>query len=221
MVATIPHGVDDSIRLAPRTQLPLSQYSTERPFKFLYVSSVDLYKFQWTLAAAASQARARGFPIALDLIGPAYGPAMRKLEEIQRRMDPNGECVRYLGPATGEELVRAHHEADAFAFASTCENMPNILLAAMAAGLPIACSDRGPMPEITGDDAIYFDPENIDSIAGALETLSSDAPLRTRLAAGAYSRAMQFSWELCCRQTFAFLRAVRDAHGRKTLGAPA
>ena len=35
--------------------------------------------------------------------------------------------------------------------------MPNTLVEAMASGLPIACSDRGPMPEVLGDGGVLFD----------------------------------------------------------------
>jgi glycosyltransferase involved in cell wall biosynthesis len=49
--------------------------------------------------------------------------------------------------------------------------MPNILLEAMAAGLPIACSNRGPMPEVLGTAGLYFNPENPAEIACAIRTV--------------------------------------------------
>ena len=38
-----------------------------------------------------------------------------------------------------------------FIFASTCENMPNILIEGMSSGLPILCSNYLPMPEFLKD----------------------------------------------------------------------
>ena len=58
-------------------------------------------------------------------------------------------------------------DANLFVFASSCENMPNTLVEAMAIGLPIACSDRGPMPEVLRDGGVYFDPEDCDVDRGA------------------------------------------------------
>ena len=71
--------------------------------------------------------------------------------------------------------------------------MPNILLEGMAAGLPMACSRMGPMPEILGDAGIYFDPEDANSIAGALRELIESPDLRTKLAQAASDRAQVFS----------------------------
>ncbi len=70
--------------------------------------------------------------------------------------------------------------------------MPNILLENMAAGLPIACSNRGPMPEVLGDAGVYFDPESVDDIAHAVAKLIHSPFLREELAHRAYSRSQRF-----------------------------
>lgn len=41
----------------------------------------------------------------------------------------------------------------------------------MASGIPIVCSEYRPMIDILGDAWVYFDPENSDSISGAILTL--------------------------------------------------
>jgi glycosyltransferase involved in cell wall biosynthesis len=207
--AMIPHGVADELRLVPRPQLPITAYTEERPFRLLYVSIIDVYKSQPAVAEAIAELHRRGYPVMIDFVGPAYGPALRRFRETLLRVDPAGDFIHYRGPSAGDDLVRAYHRADAFIFASTCENMPNIVLEAMAAGLPIACSNRGPMPEIVGDGgAVFFDPEDQASIAASLMTLLDNPGLRTRLAARAFERAAGFGWTACARETFAFLRQV-------------
>lgn len=99
------------------------------------------------MAEAIGQLRAAGLPVAIDFVGPAYAPALLKLRQVMVKWDPNGAFIRYLGPMPFTELHRVYGQADAFVFASSCENLPIILLEAMASGLPIACSNRGPMPE--------------------------------------------------------------------------
>ncbi|MFO1274179.1 MAG: glycosyltransferase, partial [Rubrivivax sp.] len=73
------------------------------------------------------------------------------------------------------------------------------------AGLPIACSDRGPMPEVLADGGVAFDPENPTSIAAAVERLLTDAALRARCAERAHALAQQYSWARCGRETWQFL----------------
>src|SRR5262249_14967918 len=83
---------------------------------------------------------------------------------------------------------------------------------AMAAGLPIACSNRGPMPEILGDAGVYFDPERPEELVTAIEALLKDADVRQRCARDAYDRARQYSWERCAKETFSFLSEALHTH---------
>src|SRR6185437_8904332 len=168
----IPHGVSDRFLLAPRPQLELSEYSTARPFRVLYVSTVDLYKHQWHVVEAVARLRARGLPVSLDLVGPAYPAGMRKLAPHLEGRPELAEFIHYRGAVPYEALHSMYERADLKVFASSCENMPNILLEAMMAGLPIACSRKGPMPEVLGEAGAYFDPDRPDEIAQAIETLA-------------------------------------------------
>ena len=86
--------------------------------------------------------------------------------------------------------------------------MPNILLEGMASGLPIACSNRGPMPEVLSDAGVYFDPENEDDIARALRELIDSPELRTRLAKASFERVQAYSWRRCASETFGFLANI-------------
>jgi len=207
-VTIVPHGVAERFRRKPRTQKPLSAYSFSYPFRWLYVSLVDLYKHQWHVAEAVARLRLEGIPVALDLVGPALPRGLHRLQEVMRQVDPGGNFISYRGAVPYSELNGYYHRADGFAFASSCENMPNILLEAMAAGLPIASSNRGPMPEVLGDTGVYFDPEDAQSIAEALHRLIMDPVMREEYAWTAYERAQQYSWTRCAEETFSFLTNV-------------
>lgn len=215
-VAVISHGVDQSFFCTPRTQRPITEYTVEAPFRLLYVSIVDAYKHQWHLAEAVAKLRATGFPVTLDLVGPEYAPAMERLRETLKRVDPDGKFVRYLGAVPHKQLHQLYASADLNVFASSCENMPNILLEGMASGLPIACSNRGPMNEILGDAGVYFDPENPNEIADAIGSLLVSADVRLQKAQAAFQRAQQFSWAWCATETLGFLAEVSQARGHQS-----
>jgi glycosyltransferase involved in cell wall biosynthesis len=200
----IPHGVSDAFRAAPRKQEPAGV----RPFRFLYTSIIDLYKHQWEVVEAALRLREEGLNVAVDFAGPAYPPAMRKVEAVLARHPDVRDAVTFLGPVTHGQLPVLYANADAFVFASTCENMPNILIEAMAAGLPIACSKSAPMPDILQDGGVYFDAEDATSIADALRSLEADPKLRAAKAERAFALAAAFSWNRCAADTFSLLAAV-------------
>ena len=204
----IPLGVEDRFASPPREQLPITQFSVSQPFRILYVSILDMYKHQWHAADAVAQLRDSGLPVVLDLVGPANPPALARLKKTLDRVDSSGEFVRYGGSVPNAELHTRYAEAELFLFASSCENMPNILLEGMASGLPIACSNRGPMPEVLGDAGVYFDPENPHDIARALRELIDSPELRARLAKASSERMQAFSWRRCASETFSFLASV-------------
>ena len=83
-----------------------------------------------------------GWPVKLELVGPAYPPALERLCKALKQWDPSGKWAKYKGNVEFSRLPQVYHKADLGLFASSCENMPNILLEKMAAGLPIASSNR-------------------------------------------------------------------------------
>ncbi len=202
-VAVIPHGVGQNFRETQRI-LPWPA-NGERPIRLLYVSNTAWYKHQWMVVRAVEQLRNQGIDATLTLVGGGSGPAQERLRVQMAQSDPRGEFVTQKEFVPQADLPRYLVEADIFVFASSCENMPNTLVEAMAAGLPIACSRRGPMSEVLEDGGEYFDPEDPGSIAAALRKLIDDATLRQRLAARAKTLAANYSWERCARETWSFL----------------
>lgn len=168
-------------------------------------------KHQWHVVEVIARLRkTTGWSLTLDLIGPAYPKALKRLQNSLQRFDPEGNWVRYHGPIPFADLHRMYARAEIGIFALSCENMPNILLEIMAAGLPIACSNFMPMPEILGEAGVYFDPENPKEIASALRQLITSHELRTELAHASFSASSNYTWERCAGQTFAFLFKVHQ-----------
>lgn len=200
-VAVVPHGVNDVFRLPPRT---VTNFSEDRPCRILYVSVVSPYKHHWHVVDAVARLRAEGVPVRLDLIGPP-DRGVARLQASMAKADPDQAFIKWHGAVPYDVLAARYAEADIGLFASSCENMPNILVEGMAAGLPMACSDRGPMPEILGDGGVYFDPENSDTITTALRKLFFDGEARRKMAQASFERAAKFTWHRCAEETFVFL----------------
>ncbi|MET4119759.1 glycosyltransferase involved in cell wall biosynthesis [Bradyrhizobium sp. JR1.5] len=210
--AIIPHGVDTRFRMPPRCQRAAAELTAPDPLRVVYVSTVDEYKHQWNVVEAIGRLHAEGLPIRLDLYGSARPSTLPRLTEAIKRVDGERQFVRYWGAVDYSEIHQCYAAADVCVFASSCENMPNILIESMAAGLPIACSDRGPMPEVLGDAGSYFDPEDPVSIADAVRQLALAPQLRADKALAAFEASSQFSWARCARETFDFLSMVAREH---------
>jgi glycosyltransferase involved in cell wall biosynthesis len=206
----IPHGVDNRFRQEPRPQKELSNFSWETPFRLLYVSPIAPYKHHSEVMEAVWRLRKAGLPVSLELVGPIRNRG-REFYNSMAHYDPKKEWIKYSGEISYKELHTIYHRSDAFVFASSCETISNILLEAMAAGLPIASSNRGPMPEVLGEAGIYFDPENPENISESIQMLLKDPILRERKAFAAYERAKTYTWDNCTQATFDFINRIVTA----------
>ncbi len=131
--------------------------------------------------------------LALDLPGTKVvvgdGPARAALE----RRYPD---AKFLGPKTGEELVRHYSAADVFVFPSRTDTFGLVLLEALACGLPVAAYPvQGPL-DVIGDEPVAALHEDLaTACARALEIPS--AACRTY--------ALTRSWRACTEQFLANL----------------
>ncbi len=214
-LATIPHGVSNRFNISPCQKRLSVEFTAENPCRIIYVSIIDQYKHQVNVAKAVAKLKAEGFHVILDLIGPSYRPALRKLKHTLKELDSSKEFIRYLGAVDYLKLHEAYKLSDIKVFASSCENMPNILLEAMAASLPIACSDRGPMPEILNAFAEYFNPESVESICQALTNLIISPNLRKKNVDSLYKKVQLYSWDKCAHDTFSFLSYINANYRKK------
>jgi glycosyltransferase involved in cell wall biosynthesis len=115
---------------------------------------------------------------------------------------------RWLPAADLEGLYRAA----AFAvLPSLYEGFGLPVLEAMARGVPVACSRRSSLPEVAGDAALLFDPENVDEIRTAMERLLTDARLVEQLRTAGCERAALFTWERTAEFTVASYRRALGA----------
>jgi glycosyltransferase involved in cell wall biosynthesis len=206
--ALIPHGIEPRFAANPKPQRSAEDYSFDQPFTFLYVSILMPYKHQIEICKAASELRRTGCPVRVRFVSEDWGLYGQQFRKTLRELDPQEDFLIWQGAIPFSELHKVYKDADAFVFASSCENMPNILIEAMTAGLPIACSNRGPMPEVLQNAGIYFDPFQPHDIAEAMRTLINSPELRFRLAAQAKELSQAYSWQRCAKETFEFISKV-------------
>ncbi len=96
--------------------------------------------------------------------------------------------------ASDQELFSLYANAIAFIFPSFYEGFGIPILEAFAASCPVVLSSASCLPEIAGDAALYFDPQNTDEMANAIERTVTDSNLRAALIEKGNERLKLFNW---------------------------
>ncbi len=171
--------------------------SAKRPHK-------NLRRLLYALAAIPGERR----PV---LIVPGYRtPHEAELWALGRDLGVEAD-LRMPGWLSGGDLEGLYAFAEAFVLPSLYEGFGLPVLEAMRRDLPVACSDRSSLPEVVGDAALLFDPEDVGQITKAIERLLGDRELRGRLRRAGSERVGRFSWQATASETVeSYRRALAD-----------
>lgn len=159
-VTVVPNAIDTD-RFEPRRGP-----RADGPIRALTVAGLTEIKRIDVLLDALARARSRpgAPPIELDVVGD--GPLAPSLREQAERL---GVTVRFHGFQPGPAVAELMRRADLFVLPSRWENLPVVLLEAMACGLPSVASRVGGVPEILDPESgVTVPPEDADALADAL-----------------------------------------------------
>lgn len=191
---------------------PLLQRLGVGPRYLLSVSQFYRYKNLVELVRGFALAL-RDLPADMQLVLAGAEPEPDYSAEVRAAIVESGVegRVKILGQVPYEQLPSLYAAASLFLFTSICESFPNILLEALAAGVPVLSSDRCSMPEIAGDAAVYFDPHSPEQIARRIVEVWSHPTEQERLRAAGVAQAQKYSWN---RTGEELLRVLSAAAGR-------
>jgi glycosyltransferase involved in cell wall biosynthesis len=111
------------------------------------------------------------------------GPDEERLRALAARLGV-AERVRFLGFIPGADLPGLYRLADVFAIASEAELQSLVTMEAMASGLPVVAVNAGALGELVhpGENGFLTRPGLVGDMAGSLDLLCRDAPLRAKMA---------------------------------------
>ena len=122
--------------------------------------------------------------------------------------------VVYEGPRYGDAKWKAFSEADVFAFPTSDDCFPLVVLEAMGAGLPVVTTDEGALPEMVRDglDGVICEKRNPQSLADALGRLLTDPAARGRMGTSGKARCEElYTRERFERRLVEILQSLADA----------
>ena len=195
-VSIIPHGLKNDFIDVWKSRTDLSE-----PISIIYVSNASYYKHHINVVKAVKALKEKGINIKLNLIGANVGAASFSLRQAIKN-EAAEDYVRSTKFMNVNEIIDELKNADIGVFASSCENMPNTLVEMMGSGIPIACSNRGPMLEVLGTNKFTFNPFKINEIINVLLDMIynyENAKLHAKIC---LNRSKKFSWLKCSKETF-------------------
>ncbi len=172
----------------------------------LFVGASEPRKNLPRLIDALAVIHERYMRLPLVLVGrPGAGHAALLNRIKARGLEP---WVKMLGYLPEDDVRSLYRAASIFIYPSLCEGFGLPLLEAMACGLPVAASGVSALPEVGGDAALYFQPEDPEDMAAKIILLLKDKGLRESLKAKGRERAKVFTWEKTAEETLDFYQAI-------------
>jgi glycosyltransferase involved in cell wall biosynthesis len=163
------------------------------------------------LLVAMKQVKENAPTARLLLVGDAELQADLEAKAMSLGLD---EVVTFAGVRTDvPEILTA---LDVFVLASLWEGMPNAILEAMAAGLPVVATAVGGTPEVVVDGVtgLLVPPRDPTALAQAITRLLDDPDLRQRMGRAGRERVLQhFSVEQMVKRTQTLYEQLLDAKG--------
>lgn len=126
--------------------------------------------------------------------------------------------VDSAGFVSDSRLNELYRGARLFLFPSKYEGFGIPILESWANGCPLCLSNTSCFPEIAGDAASYFDPENAESIRAAVERILNDENYRRAIIERGHTRVAQFSWDIAAEKTLEVYRWVINHRNIKKVG---
>jgi glycosyltransferase involved in cell wall biosynthesis len=192
-------------RYAPPGEAELARvraaYKLERPY-FFYSGLLSPRKNVRMLVEAFGVVRDA---LPHDLVmtgGPGY--LETSLDDVIDRYKLAGR-VRRIGLVAQADLPGLYGGATALLFPSRYEGFGLPPLEAMACGCPVVCSNATALPEVVGDAALTFDPNDTRVLAELMLTVARDERLRSDLVQRGQARAASFSYGRVAREVLALI----------------
>lgn len=177
------------------------------PEKFiLYVGSCFPHKNMRRLVQAMDLVNAKYPDVKLVHAGKMDLYAKR----LRRWVKTNGKAgkVEFLGFTSDEELKWLYQNAAAYVFPSLSEGFGLPGLEAMVHGCPVVSSNATCLPEVYGNAAEYFDPLNVEEMAGAINKILGSEKRQKELVELGKKQAGRYSWQRMAEQTLEVYKEV-------------
>lgn len=205
--------LDIAVSLVPEADVLTPTQALGRPYdgvlNLLSVGRLEAEKNPLILADVLAALNARDGSWRLVVCGE--GPMRDELADRFRELglSDRAELRGYVPNDQG--LIELYRSSHAFVHVSWTEGLPQVLLEAFAAGVPVVATAVGGVRSAVGSAALLVSPGDPDSVAGALERIADDSALREALVRAGFEYADRHTAEAESAQVVRFLRGERGS----------
>lgn len=181
----------------------LSNLKLERRQYLLFVGTLQPRKNIETLIEAAALLKQTGKPIPVVIVGKKgwmYESLFQRVRDMQLE-----DLIYFTGYLPDDDVHTLYRHATLLVNPSRYEGFGIPVLEAMARGCPVLAAQTGSLPEIGGDAAWYFDPNNAQQLSQKIHDLLRYPSSRSKLTKAGYERVSLFSWETAAEETLSVL----------------
>jgi len=133
----------------------------------------------------------------LEAIIVGDGPDRQRLEDLAQ-----GLRVTFVGEVPPEAVVQYLQQARMLVLPSLREGLPNVILEAMANGVPVVTTRAGGTADLVrhNESGLLFDPGDVPQLVQHMDQLSSNDTLWERLGESGMELARSYSWDIVTPQ---------------------
>ncbi len=195
----IPHGIEQQVT---------NKYSLDTDnFQILYISDFLPYKHQYNVVKSVIDLIKEGYDINITLIGKIDILQYNLIKELLEKNKSIASKVKIMGQLNYTMVKDYLNNSSLFLFASTCENLPFIILEAISFGLPVITTDKMPMNQIVSGQNILFDSLDIKSIKSVIKENLEEEKLY-EISKLNYLKSKNYKWDTNVSQTINYLKSI-------------
>jgi glycosyltransferase involved in cell wall biosynthesis len=194
---------EEKIRMIPGAVGQPFQPSGSDPLKnsqpyFLTVGAFGPRKNSAVLMEAWQNVHKQNPDIELRVVGTL--PQRKEIESIPP--------VRFLGQLSDEQMCKEYQGALGFIYPSRYEGFGLPVLEAMACGTPVICAQAASLPEVAGNAALYFNPDEPEVLTAQMAALLQNNALREDLVRRGTGQVQKFSWDKGAQKILSILKEL-------------
>ncbi len=200
-IVTISNGVDGDANSAQRT--------FRDKYRVVVIGNLIPLKHVDVIIRACASLALKEDRLNMLIIGA--GPEISRLKDLARKVNMD-ERIVFTGQISPEKTIRRLSESGVLVLASSGEGRPNVVLEAMAIGVPVVASDIAAVRELIGNNerGLLFPVGDDDHLAGCIKRVLENPDLGHRMAerASKWVHDQGVTWERSAQQYAALYHEV-------------